>query len=392
MIPHPRRDERKVTSRSRGGSAAVVGGGLAGLIAAIECASMGKRVTLFEAREVVGGRARSTAPPHVADMGPHALYAPGPFWTWLDEQHLLPPTTGPRRRGYRVLDDGRLTIMSRRLIRAFTKLRGDAPVDVDFRTWATDQADAATAQAASSLLIAFTYDHDPGRLSASFGLTRFRRLVSPRLRVRYVIGGWQRLVDRLTRKARELGVEIETSAHLRELPQPPVVVATDARNAGLLVGTNFPQPETGRVALLDLGIRRFRNLPTVVFSLDVPCVAVRHSSVDASLCPPGEDLLQIAAGFPPGETIEQAVARMQSALDVAFAGWRDNTTWQRQYSFDMGAGAVDLPGYTWRDRPRVEFGDGVFFAGDWVAAPGILSETAFLTGREAGRKAAALDP
>ena len=40
-------------------------------------------------------------------------------------------------------------------------------------------------------------------------------------------------------------------------------------------------------------------------------------------------------------------------------------------------GAVDLPGHTWRDRPQIEQGNGVFLAGDWVAAPGLLSEVAF---------------
>jgi phytoene dehydrogenase-like protein len=368
----------------------VVGGGLAGLVAAIECASTGKRVNLLEARERCGGRARSSSPPYIADEGPHAFYPPGPFWAWLKDHNLLPPTTSPRRRGYRLVDADRLTVVSRRYTRAVMRLHGDAPVDTEFRTWAAQKTDHATAQAACSVLIAFTYDQDPGRLSARFAMERFRRLVSPRLKVRYVLGGWQRLVDALVERALSLGVEIQTSTHVRDLPQPPAIIATDPRNAALLLGPDLRQPETGRVAALDVSIRRFRTLPTVVFSLDSPCVAVRHSSVDASISPSGEDLLQLATGFPPDETIDQAVKRMETLLDTAFEGWRENETWQRHYSFDMGAGAVDLPGQTWRDRPPGDYGDGVFLAGDWVAAPGILSETAFITGREAARGAAAL--
>ena len=41
---------------------------------------------------------------------------------------------------------------------------------------------------------------------------------------------------------------------------------------------------------------------------------------------------------------------------------------------NLGSGAVDLPGRTWRDRPGVERGGDVFLAGDEVAAPGMLSE------------------
>ena len=37
-------------------------------------------------------------------------------------------------------------------------------------------------------------------------------------------------------------------------------------------------------------------------------------------------------------------------------------------------GALDLPGSTWRDRPAIERGDGVFLGGDMVAAPGMRGE------------------
>ena len=44
---------------------------------------------------------------------------------------------------------------------------------------------------------------------------------------------------------------------------------------------------------------------------------------------------------------------------------------------DGRTGALDLPGKTWRDRPAIDRGDGVFLAGDMVAAPGCLSEIAW---------------
>ena len=54
---------------------------------------------------------------------------------------------------------------------------------------------------------------------------------------------------------------------------------------------------------------------------------------------------------------------------------------------DGRTGALDLPGTTWRDRPAVARGDGVFVAGDWTAAPGLLSEVAFTSAVEASRMA-----
>lgn len=364
----------------------IIGGGLAGLVAAIEAAEQGGSVELFEARDVLGGRARSNAPPYVADTGPHALYPPSIGWDWLRARDLLPPTTKPLRRGYRVVQDGKLTALSFRYAHAAAAIRGKAPVDVDFRTWAARAAGAKAAETASSLLIAFTYDHDPGRLSAAFCAHRFRRLVSPRLKVRYVIGGWQRLVDVLEQKAASLGVKIFKGTHVRDLPEPPVIVATDPRNAKLLLRDDNLVWSTGRIAVLDVAIRNRKRLPTVVFDLDHPTVAVRHSSVDPSLAPPDEQLLEAATGFPPGETLDQAVGRIQLFLDTAFKGWRERETWRHHFAFDMGAGAVDPPGQTWRDRPSIDYDNGVFLAGDWVAAPGLLSDVAFNSATKAATK------
>jgi hypothetical protein len=51
------------------------------------------------------------------------------------------------------------------------------------------------------------------------------------------------------------------------------------------------------------------------------------------------------------------------------------------------SGALDLPGSTWRDRPAVERGDGVFLAGDMVAAEGLLAEVAFASAQRAAQLA-----
>ena len=48
-------------------------------------------------------------------------------------------------------------------------------------------------------------------------------------------------------------------------------------------------------------------------------------------------------------------------------------------------GALDPPGKSWRDRPAIDRGDGVFLAGDMVAAPGCLSEIAWASAVEAAR-------
>src|ERR1700730_19076257 len=79
----------------------IVGGGIAGLTAAISCAEGGAPVRLFEAHDQLGGRARSTSGPYKANLGPHALLCDSPFWKWLGQRELLPPHARPPLSGVR---------------------------------------------------------------------------------------------------------------------------------------------------------------------------------------------------------------------------------------------------------------------------------------------------
>jgi 2-polyprenyl-6-methoxyphenol hydroxylase-like FAD-dependent oxidoreductase len=71
---------------------AIIGGGLAGLVAAITCAEAGALVKLREASRRLGGRARTAGGPFKANLGPHALYNDGAAWEWLRRRDLLPDT------------------------------------------------------------------------------------------------------------------------------------------------------------------------------------------------------------------------------------------------------------------------------------------------------------
>jgi hypothetical protein len=56
---------------------------------------------------------------------------------------------------------------------------------------------------------------------------------------------------------------------------------------------------------------------------------------------------------------------------------------------DGRSGALDLPGTTWRDRPAIDRGEGVFLCGDQVAADGCLAEVSFASAIDAGTRAVA---
>jgi phytoene dehydrogenase-like protein len=369
---------------------AIIGGGLAGLTAAITAAEGGAQVRLTEAHAELGGRARSADGPYKANLGPHVIYKDGPLWAWLRERGLLPPSAGTPLGGIRVRWDGEL----RRTpplasIPTVLRLRGrDAPVDRSFRDWVRDHSDERTAAMLSAAGGVYTFHHDPGELSAAFVWPRtVRALLNPPPVARYVIGGWSALVGTLAARARALGVSIETGARIDELPAAPVIVATELADARRLLGDGALRWPSGNTLCLDLGLRRHRGDPFVVSDLDEAGWVERFTAADPSLAPDGEELVQAQMPIRPGETADGAAARLERLLDQALEGRRERETWRRRQVMQGRSGALDMPGMTWRDRPAVDRGDGVFLAGDMVAAPGLLSEVAWATGAEAARGA-----
>src|SRR5207237_365787 len=108
--------------------------------------------------------------------------------------------------------------------------------------------------------------------------------------------------------------------------------------------------------------------------LDAPTFLNRYSAVDPGVAPAGRELVQSMTGLAPGEELADGVARLEAAFDAGFPGWREREVWRRRAVVTEASGALDLPGTTWRDRPAVAHADDVWLAGDWVAAPGHLSE------------------
>ena len=370
----------------------IVGAGIAGLVAAIACAEEGAKVRLLEAHEQLGGRARSTDGPYKANLGPHAIYKKhDSLWGWMEERDLLPQHVGPRLSGVRMRWQGEI----RRTpplgaLPAVLRLRGrEAPSDVDFRTWATRHTDETTAEMLSAGAGVYTFHHDPGELSAAFVWTRtVRLLLTVTTSARYFVGGWSSLVASLERRVRSLGVDVQTSARVQTLPtDSPVILATELDQARRLLGDESLSWQSGNTVCLDIGLRQRRSDPTVVSDLDEAGWVSRYSTTDPSIAPDGEQLIQAQMPIRPGESSEQAGLRLERLLDLGVLDWRERETWRRRQVMDARSGALDLPGATWRDRPAIDRGDGVFLAGDMLAAPGLLAEVSWASAIEAARLA-----
>jgi phytoene dehydrogenase-like protein len=370
----------------------IVGGGLAGLTAAITLAEGGAPVRLLEAHDVLGGRARSMDGPYKANLGPHVIYKDGPLWSWLAERELLPHYSGPPLAGIRFRWQGEI----RRTpplgtVPAVLRLRGrEAPVDQDFCGWVESHADERTAAMLSAAAGVYTFHHDPGELSAAFVWKHsVRVLLSPPPTARYLHGGWGSLVAVLEARARRLGVAIEAGRAVDALPESPTIVATELGQAAGLLGDDSLSWPAGNTVCIDLGLEHRRGDPFIVSDLDESGWIERFSAADPSLAPAGEELVQAQMPIRPGEGADQAGLRLDHLLEASFPELGGREHWRRRQVMEGRTGPLDYPGRSWRDRPAIDRGDGIFLAGDMVAAPGLLSEVSWASGVEAGRLALA---
>ncbi|MGW6389670.1 NAD(P)-binding protein [Streptomyces sp. NPDC055103] len=367
----------------------IIGGGFAGLTAAITAAEAGAKVTVHEAHRTPGGRARTAEGPYRTNEGPHALYDGGPHWTWLKQRGLLgplaplPPTEALRLRFHRAGALRRTPPLG--LLRQTLRNAAQAPVDLDFRTWVTGLAGERTAREAAAYSAVALFHHDPGSLSARFVQERLHRAGSLPPEAHYIRGGWGQLIERMVARAWEMGVRIETGSRVDTLPlgEGPVVVATALPAAARLLGDPSLTWDSGRTVLVDLALRTRKSDPFAVSDLDAPGWVERFTAQDPSLAPAGQQLIQAQLPVGPGESKADGVAHAERLLDRGFPGWRERTVWRREAVSQGRTGAVDRPGTTWRDRPAVDRGDGVYLVGDQVAAPGVLSEVSFTSAIEA---------
>ena len=205
-----------------------------------------------------------------------------------------------------------------------------APVDADFLTWATGIAGEEGARAAAHYSAVALFHHDPGSLSAAFVQERLRRATKLPPEAHYPRGGGASLIDRMTARAWNLGVRMETLSRVDTLPtDTPVVVATSLDAARRLLGDDSLTWPSGRTALVDLAVRTRRGDAFAVSGLDAPGWLERFTAQDRSPAPAGEQLVQGQIPIAPHESKADGTARAEQLLDLGFPGWRERVTWRR---------------------------------------------------------------
>jgi hypothetical protein len=408
------------------GSIVVVGGGIAGLVAAIEALEIGAgAVTLIDHGP---GRARTVERDGVLlNEGAHALYLDGELATTLRRWGIDPPGGQPDLGDYWAVDGDRLTrfptsprglatthLLGMRGKASFAKLQLQLgrirPNEIAGRSvaeWIGDQP-GDVRRVVETIVRLTCYVNAPEQLDAGAFVHQMQLAV--RGGVRYVHGGWAAITGGLHRRLAALGGSVVTGQARRVIAHEAGVTidladgAVDAEAAVLatggpataarLLGIEVPPSwdlTPVEVSCLDLWTSR-RPTGSVVLDPDRHLYLSTHAPV-ADLAPDGVTLVSLFHYLPAGDgpadhDAEQALLQAHAAR----AGLSDDVVIGRRYLHRMTV-AHGFPLAEHRGaRPGVEVPGvaRVFVAGDWLDAGAMLADASAASAREAAGAAVAL--
>ena len=393
----------------------IVGGGIAGLIAATELARAGAKVRLFEQAAEFGGRARTRMTDgFFLNQGPHALYTAGALMPALER--LSVPFSGKRLEGgdrqaiYRgelhrlptSLASLALTgLMSASDKIAFARVQ-KAVIDgatgkESFALWLDEQDVSPMVRMGMEAISRLSsYANAPSLVHAGALLEQIRRAFKG---VLYLDGGWGTLVDGLAKAAREAGAELIPGAAAERVMiegrRTRVTLADGSQHvadatllalgpkeaAGLAhtvasLGTYAQDAVAVRANTLDLALGRLpAGAKPFALGIDQPFYFSVHSN-DAKLAPEGGAVVHIARYMAPDEQVgRDAISELESVADLVMPGWRPLEKKRQELRGMVVANAF----VRWdKPRPDVALPDapGLFIAGDWVGDEGMIADAA----------------
>lgn len=399
----------------------VVGAGLAGLAAGATAAQSGASVLVLEARRP-GGRARTTEREgFVFNLGAHALYRGGPGMDVLQRLGVRPQGSPPPLRDYQVLADGELHIMPSgpgslfrttavsvrskvqlaKLLARLPRMDAAASAGVSVDEWIGSHELRADGERLLRALIRIgTYGSDFGRMSAETAIAQLQHASAKG--VLYLDGGWAQLIEGL---AAQVEVRRTTVTSVVPAPGGGVEVTTDdgrlvARSVVIAAGTpaavlallpggvdcgwgDVGDPVVA--ACLDSGVSQVPT-PGYVLSLDEPVYATTQAP-PARQAPPGCAVVAVLRyGVRSAESDRPQLERYRAVAGVA----DEHVVTDRFMARMVVTGAMPLAANGGlRGRPPVSVSSlpGIYVAGDWVGAHGLLADASLASGQAAARAA-----
>jgi phytoene dehydrogenase-like protein len=412
---------------------AVIGGGLTGLTAAIYAARSGRSVILLEKDSRLGGLAQTARiGGALFNYGPRAMYEGSAALRILEELGCKPSLgSGTKNAMYGILDG--------KLIHATEELNPEeqtewstlmenlnridpAPVrSISIKEWALGHVHSnRVRQFFYAMCRQWAYDDDMERLSAGYVLEQGQLAGQG---VRYVLGGWQTVIDSLQREAVRAGVVIAAGAEAAQIVHEQGAVTGILLSEGILLragsiiaaagphsvskwlkgsGLHSRSLEVWKeqahplyVSCLDVSLKQVPHPDRAfVLGLDEPFYYSNHSAA-IPLTEDGSQVIHVMTyhGSSPSPDPELVLGRLKERLEAIQPGWEREAAAVRFSPNLLAAHAArtalrngDAPA----PGPAVPEIRGLYVAGDWVGREGRLADTAMTSAKLAGLTAAGI--
>ncbi|CAG7628676.1 hypothetical protein PAESOLCIP111_03029 [Paenibacillus solanacearum] len=410
--------------------AVIIGGGLAGLTAAVLLGSQKKRVIVLEKATRLGGRAQTTERDGgLLNLGPHALYQNAEASRIWNALGIEPQGKPLALQNAQLIEQGQLTELPGSPWKLFTtSLLGFKEKTefaaffaglgrMDTAAWdRTSLADFLHARIRSvkvrelltMLARLSTYSADPAKISAGTALRRMSRGG-----VLYLDGGWQSAVRQLRERAEQLGVVIAAGAQAlavdgalpqlrvalaggRALRASSVLAAAGPRETAALLGDGASAPLQAaaaerpvQAACLDLVLASLPQ-PSRGFALglDRPLYFSNHSQAAALTDQPGHAVVHAAKYLSVDEDADadRDLAELEHMLDLLQPGWRDRVVTRRYLPHVTVMHALptaDAGGERGRLACDGTGVPGFYAAGDWVGGEALLVDASCASAKTA---------
>ncbi|WP_246067643.1 phytoene desaturase family protein [Paenibacillus koleovorans] len=408
----------------------IIGGGVAGLMAAVELGRAGKPAILVEKSNRVGGRAITVRKNGALfNLGGHAIYKGGEAYAILKQWGIALEGGQPTFNGSFIWNDqafplanpAKLLLSSflswsgkGELVKLFWKLFKSGPIAVrpgeSLREWAERELrDPMVRHIFYSLTRTATYTRDPDYQLAGPALKQVQR--SLKSGVQYLHGGWQSIVDQLREKAVQAGVKmIEHSAAARVVHEGGAVRQVELEDGTVLaaahvISTVSPEvtfrlvPGAERTVLsrwkdearpamaacLDLCLERLPSPDRqVALGLDRPVFFSNHSA-GAKLTEDGKVVVHLMKYNGPTDSDPAAdLQLLEQTMSLLHPGWEQLVA-AKQFLPNIAV----VHDYAHLGRKQLEVGPsvpeikGLYVAGDWASHGEYLLDAAATSARRA---------
>ena len=411
----------------------IVGGGLAGFVAANYLAINDLTILILERGKKVGGRARTNRiREQYFNLGPHALNKKGKARSILEELGVQLNGKSPKLGGILVdknmeyaapftpfglfttsLLNWKERIEWASILMKVTSIKPEKLAQQTFEQWVQQTADSEKVQSLLYILGRLaTYCHAPEKASAKLMVSNIKMAMGG---VLYLDGGWQTIIDQLHNKAVISGVQIQSRtvvkqiepiehdhfklvlANDEEIHGKYVICTTGPHELNKMLGEKISLPQSEflsqitpvKGATLDVALTQLPN-PKRLFAMGItdPLYFSVHSNYARLSDDAKSSVLHVFKYHHPDDHIEGIKVRneLEQFLEKLQPGWQNYVITSRfipQITVNQRLPQIGDEQKLHRSKTEIP---GLYIAGDWASPHSILLEGAASSGKQAAEE------